>query len=269
MKKTFIFVILMFGIISTLSYSTIADKLKGLSPQQIENKMKELLVEGKTDENEEILREYIEFLCNYEIPDKYIEKNLIGSYKYKENDKNFPKANRTFNSLGYKLEVDDEEYIAIDYNKLIKKYGEYVSKKFLDYLVIMATDKMYGDAEIIVEYDDIFKYILKCDEFLIDTDIKYKEEADKIEQFRRFLIIMYFIGLNNTPVFEWETKKITDEKIIKSYKNSIKNYGETKTGKMVQEYYNLLIKSRFYETKEVKLFLDKNKIGFEFEETEE
>ena len=260
--------VLIFIFISTLSYSALADKLKGLSPQQIESKMKELLVIGKTDDNEEILREYIDFLGSYEIPEKYIEKDLLGSCRYKENDKNYPKANETFNSLGYKVEVEDEEYITIDYNKLIKKYNRYVSNKFLDYLVIMSADTMYGDAEIIVEYDYIFKYIVKCDEFLIDADIKYKNEVNKIEQFRRILIIMYFIGLDNKPVFELEINKITDKKIIKSYKNSIKNYGMTKTGKLLQEYYNILIKSRFCYTKEVKYFLEKNKIGFQFEEFE-
>lgn len=155
---------LMFGIISTLSYSALADKLKGLSPQQIENKMKELLILGKTDENEEVLDEYIEFLINYKLPkgyDSVIEK--MDDVVEKELGNEFKKLQK----LGFCITYIGEgnSMIEINYKALIERYNKYLSKDYLMYLEILSYGAAEMDAGIVIPIDELFERIITIEKF--------------------------------------------------------------------------------------------------------
>lgn len=259
----------MFIIISTLSYSVLADKLKDLSPQQIESKMKELLIIGKTDENEKILREYIEFLEEYSCNNKQFEQDIYTARleSEKEFKKYYPKCYENFKYLEYRFQKQDGEFIdvVINYNKLIKNYKKYISKTYCDYLDYMTRERVVSESCMMQSYDYVFEYIVKGDTFLDESNNKYKKEKEEVQDTQKLLTLIYFLGPWDEPIFEIGKNKIEDKEIIEGFKRNIKKYGDTKTGKLLKEYYELLKKNRFYKTKEVKEFLSRNKIGFEFE----
>lgn len=269
MKKIFLTMVLIFIFISTLSYSALADKLKGLSPQQIESKMKELLVIGKTDDNEEILREYIDFLGSYEIPkgyDSVIEKT--NDVVEKELGNEFKKLQKIGFCITYIGEGNS--MIQINYKTLIERYNKYLSKDYLIYLKILSYDVAEMDAGIVISIDDLFERIITIENFLKDASDKYSAEKESLEGEKEYLKILYFLGLENTRVFERPENKIEDFNIIKSFQKNIKKYSDTsETAKLLKEYYSLLQKSRYYKTKEISKFLEKNRIGFEFRKIEE
>lgn len=259
----------MFIIISALSYSVLADKLKGLSPQQIESKMKELLIVGKTDENEEILDEYIDFLENYKLPkgyDSVIEKT--DDVVEKELGNEFKKLQK----LGFCITYIGEgnSMIQINYKTLIERYNKYLSKDYLMYLKILSYGVAEMDAGIVISPDELFERIITIEKFQKNASDKYSVEKESLEEEKEYLKILYFLGLENTRVFERPQNIIEDFNIIKSFQKNIKKYSDTsETAKLLKEYYSLLQKSRYYKTKEISKFLEKNRIGFEFRKIEE
>ena len=135
-------------------------------------------------------------------------------------------------------------YYGINYNYLINKYGQYLSKEYKEWLKHLSeTEHLVEDACLNVKPDKLREYIVyledsitKNPDFLLNNDIR-----DRIKSY----LSIYLEGMDNSPVFDtWNTKRInTDFK--SSYEKFLTENTNSKYYPMVEELYNKAKENNF------------------------
>jgi hypothetical protein len=113
---------------------------------------------------------------------------------------------------GYKIIVPEGMYEAvIDYD-VYKAAEEYVTPDIAAYIGIMAAEseqRMSEDAGIIIPIDEVLARALAAESFIITYHDSVK--FDQVEQKYMNYVDAYFFGQNNTPAFDYFTKKLNQE----------------------------------------------------------
>jgi hypothetical protein len=121
-------------------------------------------------------------------------------------------------SNGYKLSASEGMYYPeIDYDKILKDFGGHASDKVAGYLEIMAAESnkhFASDAALIVSPDELADRIVKAEKFI--NSYPDFELVQQVEQFHSYYLTAYLLGLNNTPLFDYQTEKAKDS-FIESY----------------------------------------------------
>lgn len=121
----------------------------------------------------------------------------------------------------YKLtNVEGAFYPIIDY-KALKKYDDYINDEGREYIEIRSIDsenRTMGDGGLYIEFNELLDRILRIEKFLE----KYPDSLRKTEMLYDYdyKITAYINGLPNTPIMDYESKKITDE-VLNSYNIAI------------------------------------------------
>lgn len=113
---------------------------------------------------------------------------------------------------GYKLEqAEGFVFPVIDYT-LYDRFTTYATPDIADYFKIMAeqSEKPYAkDAALVIGWEDLINRALSTEEFLKNHPSSNK--AADIEVLHQWYSRATFFGLNNTPLFDYETKIMVDE----------------------------------------------------------
>ena len=121
----------------------------------------------------------------------------------------------------YKLiNLEGAFYPIVDY-KAMKKYDEYLSGEWKDYIDIRSIDsedRTMSDGSLNVSFEELLSRITKTEEFLekYPSSIRKDEMLEEYE----YKISAYLNGLPNTPIHEGKSKKIKKE-VLASYKAAI------------------------------------------------
>jgi hypothetical protein len=146
---------------------------------------------------------------------------------------------------GYRIETAEGMYFPMMNYEYYKKYNTYVTADMKEYIDIMAveTNKVPAkDAALIIGWDDIIKRALSQEAFIKNYGNSTKAESVKKLQKRYITFILY--GLNNTPLFDYETKELVPAaKTV--YLNAIKNVGDSAIIKMLNNYMDILGKTNY------------------------
>lgn len=146
---------------------------------------------------------------------------------------------------GYRIETAEGMYFPIMNYEYYKKYNTYVTADMKEYIDIMAVESNKvpaKDAALIIGWDEIIKRALSQEAFIKNYGNSIKAESVKKLQKRYITFILY--GLNNTPLFDYETKELVPAaKTV--YLNAIKNVGDSAIIKTLNNYMDILAKTNY------------------------
>jgi hypothetical protein len=168
----------------------------------------------------------------------YNEKTLNDVSKIKDPD--LKSALQALFDRGYKLIVPEGMHQAVVDYSAYKAFEPYVTKDIADYIEIKAMEsesRALEDAAIIISIDEIYQRALACEGF-----IKAYPQSGKIEEIRRMYgsyVDSYFYGQNNTPAFDYETNKLTQE-FLDSYKKAAAGSTDSPIAKAASDYLKVL-----------------------------
>lgn len=128
---------------------------------------------------------------------------------------------------GYKIETGEGMYYPVLNYEAYKKYSTYVTEDLKDYIEIMAVESNKTPAEdggLKISWDELLKRALKQEEFInkYNSSIKINDMKQLYSKYTSFVLY----GLNNTPLFSYNTKVMVPEakesyaKVVKSNSNS-------------------------------------------------
>lgn len=167
-------------------------------------------------------------------------------------------------SLGYKIVTPEGSAMFVpDYDKLVKFLSPYLPQNELEYFKLSGkSSEVAEDGGLVISFDELFTLIADIESLINKIDKKelYKDETIEMKETINSLIQYYFRGMDNTPVFDYEKNKIINKEVLDSYKKNLKKYSNTKAGKNLKVYYDLLNKTKFVKNKDIEKFLDTNKL---------
>ncbi|HBN82948.1 MAG TPA: hypothetical protein DDZ89_03820 [Clostridiales bacterium] len=161
---------------------------------------------------------------------------------------------------GYKVDHGEGmAYPVIDYSYL-KAFNEYATPEIRDYIDIMAveSDQAFAkDAALIIGWDEVVNRALSLENYLDEYDLSDRTQ-DIGTLYNRYVYIT-LSGLDNTPLFDHETK-VMKEEAKAAYEEAIKDNTESEYLTMLTEYMELLQKNEYKLSEEINTYrLDKTK----------
>ena len=145
---------------------------------------------------------------------------------------------------GYKVETAEGMYFpVVDYGRLLT-YGDQVTISMKAYLDLMARESdapSAKDAALVISWDELASRLLASESYLVtfpDTPERKRVEYS----FLRYLS-SYFIGMSNTPIFDFETFAIRPE-LKSQYEQMAASHGETIVGQYAKEFLSILEESK-------------------------
>ena len=124
---------------------------------------------------------------------------------------------------GYKLiNLEGSWYPMIDYAGL-DLFIDYLSDDYRAYVLFRALESnqiFAKDAALQITWDELAARVLAVEDFLLKypASSKYEEMGDSYYNY----LMSYYIGMNNTPAFDYETNKFKDE-VLASYNKMVSN----------------------------------------------
>ncbi len=115
-------------------------------------------------------------------------------------------------NLGYKVETAEGMYFPIIDYSFLKKYSSYVTADMKEYIDIMSveSDKVPAkDAGLMISWDDMINRALVQEKFI--NEYKDSKKHNDIKELYGKYIYFAFNGLDNTPLFEYDTKTMASE----------------------------------------------------------
>jgi hypothetical protein len=113
---------------------------------------------------------------------------------------------------GYRVETAEGMYFPIIDYGFYKKYSDYVTDDMKEYIEIMAIESEQvpaKDAALVIKWGQVVERALRQDKFLQDYPASIKADAMK-ELYGKYVMFTLF-GLNNTPLFDYNTKAIRED----------------------------------------------------------
>jgi hypothetical protein len=156
---------------------------------------------------------------------------------------------------GYKIIVPEGMYQTVINYSVYRQFEEYVSGDDAAYIEIEAAEsdgRTLEDAGIIIPISEVYARAAACGDFLEKWPQSQRAEAVKV--LYDTYIDSYFYGQNNTPAFDYTTKKLNQE-FRDSYEAAAKD--DTPVGKAAAEYLAALEKNGYALTDDVSACRDK------------
>ncbi len=162
--------------------------------------------------------------------------------------------------MGYKVETAEGMFFPIMNYEYLKKFTPYALEDTKSYIDIMAveTNKVPAkDAALVISWDEVTRRALAQENFIKKYGSSAKVESIKELQ-KRYLVFMLY-GLNNTPLFSYDTKTI-DPEAKAVYVKAVKDNGDSELMQMLGKYMEILEKSNYKFSEEADKFR-KNAVG--------
>lgn len=156
--------------------------------------------------------------------------------------------------MGYRVETAEGMYFPIMNYEYLKKYSPYASEDMKEYIDIMSveTNKVPAkDAALVIGWDEVIQRALAQENFIIKYGSSAKVESMKELQKKYITFMLY--GLNNTPLFSYDTKTI-DPEAKDTYLKAVKANGDSELMQMLGKYMEIIEKSNYKLSDEVDKF---------------
>ncbi|WP_052486945.1 hypothetical protein [Gordoniibacillus kamchatkensis] len=144
---------------------------------------------------------------------------------------------------GYKLETA-EGYVfpILDYGAL-KRFDDRVTPGMVAFIALMALEsdsKSAEDGGLIITWEELASRTLAAENYVRT----YPQSKERVQAEQRFIQYLYsfLVGMDNTPIFQFETFKI-DQKVKSTYEQTIQANPDTATAKMTQKLLDILKKT--------------------------
>jgi hypothetical protein len=163
--------------------------------------------------------------------------------------------------MGYKVETAEGMYFPIMNYEYMKKFSSYAADYMKDYIGIMAveTNKVPAkDAALVIGWDEVIERALAQEGFIKKYGSSATVESMKELQ-KKYLTFMLF-GLNNTPLFSYDTKTMNPE-AKEVYEKAVKDNENSELMQLLYKYMEVLGKSNYKLSDEVEKFRKDADIG--------
>lgn len=208
------------------------------------------LEEFETIYNEKLLNENIPDLM-YQYFEFKFDYNKIDSIKEKE-------LKELLTDIvwgGFKI-IDTEGTFAVvvDYNNL-KTFSKNVDDEINTYIDIMAkryNDPVAIDGGLVITPEELANRIIQMENYIKSYDNKQRKEI-MISMYEGNLMV-YMSGIDNTPVFDYDTGTISPE-MYKKFETTVSEQKDLIFGKVLSRYVELLKQENFINTEKVQDFV--------------
>lgn len=113
---------------------------------------------------------------------------------------------------GYKVETAEGSFFPIINYESYKKYNSYVTSDLMDYIEIMAVESNKvpaKDAAIVISWNEILNRAINQERF-INNHGNSNKSGDIKELYKKYVYFIFY-GANNTPLFSYDSKTMTNE----------------------------------------------------------
>lgn len=158
---------------------------------------------------------------------------------------------------GYKVETAEGTFFPIINYQFYQKFSDHVTADRKAYIEIMAVEAKQvpaKDAALVIGWDEVLQRAQNQEKFLTSHGDSVK--AAEVKRLYQQYVVYTLYGLNNTPLFTYETNTI-DPEAKKTYLAAVKNPGSSEYLKMLSIYLEVLAKNNYVLTDEVKQYRDK------------
>lgn len=164
---------------------------------------------------------------------------------YDTEDADLKKLLTETTDMGYKVETAEGMFFPIMNYEYMKKFSPYALDDMKEYIDIMAveTNKVPAkDGALVIGWDEVIERALAQENF-----IKMYVSSAKIESMKelqkKYLTFMLF-GLNNTPLFSYDTRTM-DTEAKEVYIKSVKVNADSELMQLLGKYMEILEKSNY------------------------
>lgn len=157
-------------------------------------------------------------------------------------------------AMGYKAETAEGMFFPIINYEFLKKFSPYAGDDVKDYIDIMAVESNKvpaKDAALVIGWDEVVERALAQEGF-----IRKHSGSDKVESIKKLqkkYITFMLYGLNNTPLFSYDTKEM-DPEAKEVYIKAVKNNSDSELMKLLGGYMEILEKSDYKLSEEADKF---------------
>jgi hypothetical protein len=156
--------------------------------------------------------------------------------------------------MGYRVETAEGMYFPIMNYEYMKKYSSYVTGDMRDYIDIMAveTNKVPAkDAGLVISWEEVIARALAQESFVSKYGSSARTEG--VEELRKRYVTFMLYGLNNTPLFSYDTKTMNPE-AREAYARAVSGNSSGELVQLLKKYMEVLEKSDYKLTPEVEEF---------------
>jgi len=157
-------------------------------------------------------------------------------------------------SMGYRIETAEGMYFPIMNYASVKKFSSYASEDMKAYIDIMAVESSKvpaKDAALVISWDEVVERALAQESFINKYGSSVRLEVVKKLRDKYLTFVLY--GLNNTPLFSYDTK-LMDPEAKAAYAKAVKASGDSQLVQLLDKYMELLEKNGYKLTDEVENF---------------
>lgn len=159
-------------------------------------------------------------------------------------------------NLGYKVETAEGSYFPIVDYSFFKEYGSYVTDDMREYIDIMSTESDNApakDAALVIGWDELLNRGLSQEKFINEysDSIKLKDIKELYNKYVYFI----FNGLNNTPLFDYDSKTMISE-AKDTYLDAIENKDGSNLLEELSGYMDALKEANYKLTSDIENYRD-------------
>ncbi|MCB2196476.1 MAG: hypothetical protein KQH79_11500 [Bacteroidetes bacterium] len=175
--------------------------------------------------------------------------NLVKKLYVQEEDSEVREFLGLLDDCGLDL-FSTEGYFYVDvqpefFNETFKDNSSPSLKTFLKLRDNELKNAFSEDAMLLISFNELADRIYNWEKYLKDyPETKLKNEAN---YFFEIYLETFLTGMDNTRLFDSESRILLPE-VKQSYESYIKNHADTKSGKIIQEYYEILKGNQFKYT---------------------
>jgi hypothetical protein len=223
----------------------------------------EMLPQVSEEEAGAMLARYIKVL-NYEetywrgVEDIAMQDNdvIMEFYDYLEygndlgkiNDENLRRVVADAVAVGLKWESPEGmPWTRPDYTKIANEFGKYSGdnvSKYLHFMSRLTDPPPFSDGGLVILWDELAKIIYEAEVFMVACEDEILRES--VEEYYEWYLMNYFVGMDNSPVFAYDTGVIIPE-VKASYESTMRLYPQSAFGENTQKYYAHLEANSFRE----------------------
>lgn len=145
----------------------------------------------------------------------------------------------TFSS-GFIVDTTEGYFFPIVNYEALKEFDEYVTPTIKDYIALLALEsnsKSTSDGGLVIPWNELAARTLTAESFI--RDHPSAQERERVEERYIQYLNNYLIGLNNSPIFDYDTFKILPE-VKAMYENTTQSYPDTVTAILTKQLLSVL-----------------------------
>jgi len=152
---------------------------------------------------------------------------------------------------GYKVETAEGSFFPVVNYEFYKKYKDFVTpdmKEYIDLLAVESNEPPAKDAGLVITWEEVLDRAEAQAKFL--DEYKDSAKVDEIEKLYGWYLRYVLFGLDNTPLFEYQTNEMNME-AKGAYMNALDGSSRSSFLRILKDYMDIMEENGYKLTNEV------------------